>query len=56
MWPRKVPSEKNASGASGVDDSATGVSNIMAMKLQHLNAHATEPLPSSRGGQHGMSV
>jgi thiazole synthase ThiGH ThiG subunit len=33
-----------------------GAGNITATKLRHLNAHATEPLASSDGGQHGISA
>lgn len=56
MWPRKVPSAKDARGPSTIGNNAIGVGIIIATKLQHLNAHAMEPLPLSGGGQHGMSV
>jgi hypothetical protein len=43
-------------GTSTIGESTTGAGNIAATKLRHLNAHATEPLLSSGGGQHGISA
>jgi hypothetical protein len=56
MWPRKLPSAKDASRPTTIGNKAIGVGNTIATKLQHLITHATEPLPLSDGGQQGMSV
>ena len=51
-----APSSKNGGGPPAICERTMGAGNIVATKLRHLNAQATEDLPSSDGGQHGMSA
>jgi delta-aminolevulinic acid dehydratase/porphobilinogen synthase len=56
IWPCKATSAKDEGGASAVTTSAMVDGKIAAIELRHLNTHATEALPSSGGGQQGMSA